>query len=577
MCSYGSPSPEPDAPKDALETVSNDSLVSYSPPALSPVPVEPYAPVKPAPPEAKGGGRDEMKKHVRRRRSKDKEHRRRRKSRESPSDGHSSRKKRRRHQQQGSGSPHGHRTRKGSTKRPKKHHQRSSVSSKDKVVPRSYRSPTPDKFHHRRSPSSERGYWQREPAYDDISSPGSPYPPPCRRRSSYNSYNVRSPHSRRTPSPRGRYPYTHSPHRHRSPSPYYCSPGRRSPSPRTSISPPYKRYRGPPSPLRRRISPRSMRRRRGRGYSPPPREGYRRTSSPDERVRWIHRSRSPVYSPPRSRGVTGGEGGKLRRDASIEDRKRDAKLTKRGTILWNKSGDEESSKRPDIEDTDSGEPPVAPAPPPAEEKTLPTQQKEQVSTSQPEPATEAEASEVPPQDKTADERQDQVSSKVVQEAPPLPSDAPPPPPPPEEVEKPPLPPVPSLPLFVPPPAMQGDSKAPLDSSSNTPLDHSTDKSQSGSPRKPSVSPISLGSSPTPFSRPLLTQTAAVATPELPQEPLQPREHKPRCIDAFEIIDQIGEGTYGKVSQGLGLRWEVAIGVSHNHTRPCCLYGNVMCY
>lgn len=504
-----------------------------------------------------------MKKHVRRRRSKDKEHRRRRKSRDSPSDGHSSRKKRRRHQQQGSGSPHGHRTRKGSTKRPKKHHQRSSVSSKDKVVPKSYRSPSPDRAHHRRSPSSERGHWQREPAYDDISSPGSPYPPPCRRRSSYNSYNLRSPHSRRTPSPRGRYPHTHSPYRYRSPSPYYGSPGRRSPSPHTSISPPYKRYRGPPSPFRRRVSPRSMRRRRGRGYSPPPREMYRRTSSPDERDRWVrrsrspnerdrwvHRSRSPAYSPPRSRGVAGGEGGKPRRDASMEDRKRDAKQTKRGTISWNKSGDEEGSKRPTIEDTDSAEPSVAP--PPAEDKSQPSQQKDQVSTdtTQPEAATETEGREVPPQEKTADERQEQVSSEVVQEAPPLPSDAPPPPPPPEEVEKPPLPPVPSLPLFVPPPAVQG---APLDSSSSTPLDRSTDKSQSGSPKKPSVSPISLGSSPTPYSRSLSTQTAAVATPELPQEPLQPREHKPRCIDAFEIIDQIGEGTYGKVRD-----WGVAM-------------------
>ena len=136
------------------------------------------------------------------------------------------------------------------------------------------------------------------------------------------------------------------------------------------------------------------------------------------------------------------------------------------------------------------------------------------------------------------------------EAPPLPSEAPPPPPPPEEDEKPPLPPVPSLPPFVPPTSLQGSSgtpsKAPSENSSSTPLDRSTEKSQSGSPRKPSVSPISLGSSPTPFSRSLTTQTSALATPELPEEPLQPREHKPRCIDAFEIIDQIGEGTYGKV-------------------------------
>jgi cyclin-dependent kinase 12/13 len=38
----------------------------------------------------------------------------------------------------------------------------------------------------------------------------------------------------------------------------------------------------------------------------------------------------------------------------------------------------------------------------------------------------------------------------------------------------------------------------------------------------------------------------VATPSLPDEPLRPRAWSERCIDAFEILSQIGEGTYGKV-------------------------------
>ena len=38
----------------------------------------------------------------------------------------------------------------------------------------------------------------------------------------------------------------------------------------------------------------------------------------------------------------------------------------------------------------------------------------------------------------------------------------------------------------------------------------------------------------------------MATPSLPEEPLRPRAWSERCIDAFEILSQIGEGTYGKV-------------------------------
>ena len=137
-------------------------------------------------------------------------------------------------------------------------------------------------------------------------------------------------------------------------------------------------------------------------------------------------------------------------------------------------------------------------------------------------------------EKKADPEVMAAAPEQSQDAPPLPSDAPPPPPPPEEDEKPPLPPVPSLPLFVPPPSAESTSQ----------LDNSTDQSLTSSPYNKQSSPISVGSSPMPH--PLSTQTTALSTPELPQEPLQPREHRPRCINAFEIIDQIGEGTYGKV-------------------------------
>lgn len=578
VCSYESPSPEPEPSRDALETVSNDSLVSYSPPALSPVPVEPYAPVVKAPslpaePRKTGSG-EETKKHVRRRRSKDKIHRR-RSSRRSKTPGdaghHSTRKKKRRHTQQDPGSPRGQRSKKSKQKRHHHHHHHrhhgSSTGKDIKVVPRSYRSPSPDKGHRYRSPSSERGPWQHEePAYDDISSPGSPYNimRDGRRGSPFNNYNRRSPlHIRRSPSPHGRH--GHSPgYRHRSPSPYYGP--NRSPSPRfagryNSLSPPpHKRYRISPPPHRHRITP--PRRRRGRGYSPRGRGGgYRRTSSPDERDRrhYPHYS-SPPPPPSRSRTLTSSSSttatveSRVRKDSLIDNKIRTEKKTKKMTvssgpgssnISWNKSAAaaaaaaDDGNKTCDIEATDSGKLTSTTTSDPSNVamETEEVQSKETSSTDQ--VKKEEEEEKVVKEVDTVPEPSDK--------APPLPSDAPPPPPPPDENEKPPLPPVPSLPLFIPPPSLLSADKPSSEHSSNTPLDRSTDKSRSGSPRKQSISPINTGASPTSSPHPQpATQTDAMATPVLPQAPLQPREHKPRCIDAFEIIDQIGEGTYGKV-------------------------------
>ena len=103
-------------------------------------------------------------------------------------------------------------------------------------------------------------------------------------------------------------------------------------------------------------------RRRGRGYSPHHRGGYRRTSSPDERERWAQRSRSPL------RNRAGGEGGRERQDSSVEDRQKDMKKAKRtasgtGTISWSKSGDGEANKKlsAGVEDTDTSRPSEEPA------------------------------------------------------------------------------------------------------------------------------------------------------------------------------------------------------------------------
>ena len=43
-----------------------------------------------------------------------------------------------------------------------------------------------------------------------------------------------------------------------------------------------------------------------------------------------------------------------------------------------------------------------------------------------------------------------------------------------------------------------------------------------------------------------TQTHALATPKLASEQLKPRSWGERCVDAYEIVCQVGEGTYGQV-------------------------------
>ena len=138
------------------------------------------------------------------------------------------------------------------------------------------------------------------------------------------------------------------------------------------------------------------------------------------------------------------------------------------------------------------------------------------------------------------------------EAPPLPDEVPPPLPPPEE--KPPLPPVPSLAPFQPPPAFavtapDSSRTTPSEavSRSHTPLDRFTrsltpmDREE----KKLSMSPVSVGSSPA-LLRAQKPQTTATPTPKLPEDMLRPRNWGERCVDSFEIIAQVGEGTFGKV-------------------------------
>jgi cyclin-dependent kinase 12/13 len=124
--------------------------------------------------------------------------------------------------------------------------------------------------------------------------------------------------------------------------------------------------------------------------------------------------------------------------------------------------------------------------------------------------------------------------------PPLPADIPPPLPPPEE--KPPLPPVPNLAPFMPPPTFNQSEPTSVftdtTSRSITPLGSSDNKT--------SISPASLSPSVAPKVTPTMTKSSGTATPVLQEEKLHPRAWGERCIDAFTINSQIGEGAYGKV-------------------------------
>lgn len=128
--------------------------------------------------------------------------------------------------------------------------------------------------------------------------------------------------------------------------------------------------------------------------------------------------------------------------------------------------------------------------------------------------------------------------------PPLPSEEPPPLPPDEE--KPPPPPAPTLPPLPLPPELPGTpGESPTSYSPHSPeekppdsqkLDpQSQDQKDTDGSCMPSVISEQSSQSGTPLSTP-------GTTPKTPAE----SEWGERCVDMFQIIDQVGEGTYGQV-------------------------------
>lgn len=350
ICSYNTPSPDnTESQQDALESVSNESLLSYSPVRrdskeskdsknLSPEQVEPYPvtvekKVEPLTGMGDSTTKSEKKEKVHRRKSKDKDKKKKRKSRsKTPSQGQE--RKRRKHHHSTESPPSEvvatsakskNAVKKNDTKRSKKHHKKPTAMKVDlltkssrtssKVVPKVYQTGSDE----------DRHMSKYIPTFDDISPISSPEnyksSTPRHSKSVASSSRQRSPISNsryvRSPPPasRSRLP--------RSPSPYYqkcrrSSPGRekwydssphrrsrysRSPShKRYSCSPPHstqsRRYSSrSPTPRRHSRTPKSYGTwsPRGRGSRTPPRQ-YSRSPEDLKRYPSYNNRRSPKHS-----------------------------------------------------------------------------------------------------------------------------------------------------------------------------------------------------------------------------------------------------------------------------------------
>ncbi|XP_077978243.1 uncharacterized protein LOC144433756 [Glandiceps talaboti] len=374
--------------------------------------------------------------------------------------------------------------------------------------------PEPPKAYRQRSPPSR----QQAPA------------PPRRRRSP--SPKRRSPIYRRTPSPR--YRHSPSPRYRRSPSPRY----RRSPSPHYMRSPTPPRYRRSRSP-----SP------YGRSHSP-----YRRGRSPSRSPNYRHRRSR--YSRSRSRSPYG----RPRRSPSESPMQRSPNMSPRKTTLLTTSLAAEISKRAkrkvdspkDVKRSKLKQKPTSTSSP--SKPVVKTVKEEKVPVKVEQKRKEVPAPPpLPPQQ--IGEKIPVIKSEPPVPAPvPAPAPAPPLPPPPE---KPPLPPIPTLPPLPLPPLGPTDDDddddeeeediytPPRKKKKTTPTP--TVKEEYRSLQDLPMPPLPGGgltpTITTPHSTPKLTKKKR---PRLPWATSNESPWGERCVDVFDILSQIGEGTYGQV-------------------------------
>ena len=130
--------------------------------------------------------------------------------------------------------------------------------------------------------------------------------------------------------------------------------------------------------------------------------------------------------------------------------------------------------------------------------------------------------------------------------PPLPSDEPPPLPPDEE--KPPPPPAPTLPPLPLPPELPGTpGESPTSYSPRSP-EGKPESPKSNQQSLPPLRPLkdASGSGVPSISGPSSQSGTPLSTPDTTPKTPAESEWGERCVDMFQIIDQVGEGTYGQV-------------------------------
>ncbi|XP_070565821.1 cyclin-dependent kinase 12-like [Ptychodera flava] len=374
------------------------------------------------------------------------------------------------------------------------------------------------------TPEPPKAYQHRSPSPVPVRQPA---PAATRRRRSPSPKRKHSPIYRHSPSPRyhRRSPSPNIGRYRRSPSPRYM---RRTPSP---VSLPYSRRSPSPMRYRRSRSPSPY----GRSRSP-----YRRGRSPSRspsysrhrRQRYSHsRSRSPL---PRSR-----------RSPPESPTQRGLAMSPRKTTLLNTSLAAEISKRTkrkgDLTKTDS--------PKEKEVKKSKTPRKSPTKSVKTEKVVKpAEAPAPKVKEEVISEPQKIEVVTTIKEEPPISLPAPPLPPMPE---KPPLPPVPTLPPLPLPPIGPNDEDVFDDDDDiyTPPKKRSKITPTAGKDEYRSLKDLPMPPLPggiTPTSSHLTPKLLKKKRPRLPWAVASESKWGERCVDVFDIISQIGEGTYGQV-------------------------------
>ncbi|XP_078702968.1 uncharacterized protein LOC144928476 isoform X4 [Branchiostoma floridae x Branchiostoma belcheri] len=403
------------------------------------------------------------------------------------------------------------------------------------------------------------------------SSSFSPSPTPPSR--GHHSYSRSPSYRHRSPSPYGRRHSPNSPYRRRSPSPY--GHGRRTPSPyayeRSGYYSPYGQHRRTPSPYGYRSrspyhSPSPYNRRRSRERSP---------YTPDRRRKRKHsRSRSPYYKDShgrshRSRSRSRRSHSRSRRRSGSRSRRRSSSFSPRSFLKseqldktramfagslaaelqkhtkFRKDEKARESKQGAVKkekSQPSNETVVKDEQEDVESSKAGSESTSQVSTPlsvrqevKKEPKTPPEPELTPSEPPKAQEPRTPPTPKV---------DTPPPPPSPERPPEPPIPTLPPLPLPQVVPLEEDEFDSPIIEPRKIKVEEKP-KRLTDLPLPPDVTTPPDEEEPFPRDRKPRTKPKVAASRASTRNKGMV-EWGERCVDVFEILSQVGEGTYGQV-------------------------------